>query len=424
MATETTPGLRHAGSPIPDAALAGMVRQQLLDGIPWSAKNGEAVDGLVDAFAEAGEQGPVLLAGVVAALGAEDPLLRGQAVDFLLRIGPEAPAEAIAQVMKAHRPRLDGQRHPERTLLYADLYDCLLVVLTASAKDADSLAIETMAAGAAAGRPGALGLARLRPARLLAQPSLLPRRALGGALLKMTERADRVALIQALAPFPDADTLLPEAYWHNLGPEGAPLRALIEAHRAAGPPTLIQAADAALQALPEPPRPEAQNGAGQALADAIDSLSAEQRAALLGPRSLMSPEAFAAALAPAADALRADNPAAAAAGLRGLRAALASAPSAGELGPLRALLEAAEDSLSTGDGEGDLDAVAARLAAMVGPRLHVDPRAKFAVDDALLRGLLGAPGEDPDDAAALRARVRAGIDGALSGFKLKPLGPS
>lgn len=421
METDATTGLRHAGSPVPDAALPGLVRQQLLDGSPWSRQNADEVDGLVEAFAQAGDQGPALLAAVVAALGDADPLLRGQAVDFMLRIGAEAPAEAIAQAMRDHRPRLDRQRHPERSLLHADLYDCLLTVLAASAAPGEALALETLEAGAAAGRPGALGLARLAPARLLAEPRLLPRQALGGALLKMSERADRVALIQAFAPYPDADSLLPEAYWRRFGPEGEPLRALVEAHRSAGPPALLEAATAALDALPGAADPAEAQAEGEAFAEAIGQLSEAQRAALLGPRALMSPEALSEGLRPALGALQADSPDQARAALRALQAALEGAPSAGALGPVTRLLEATTAALN--DEDADLDAIAARLSAMVGPRLGAAPRAPGALDEGLLRGLLDRPSDEAAEAEALRARVRSGIDKAMAGFTLKPLGP-
>lgn len=229
-------GLRRAGLPVPDDALPNLVREQLLAGIPWSGRDDDEVGGLVRALAEAGAQAPAVLHAVVACLGDNDALLRARAVDLLLRIGPAAPAEPIAHAMREHQALLDGHHHPERAPHRADLYDDLLTALTASATEHDLAAIETLHRGAAAGRPGALGLARLRPKLLLHDPSLLPRSALGGALLKLRDPDDRVTLLLLFAPFPDADTLLPPPYWRWFGAQGEPLRALVEAHRQAAPP--------------------------------------------------------------------------------------------------------------------------------------------------------------------------------------------
>jgi hypothetical protein len=217
-----------------------------------------------------------------------------------------------------------------------------------------------------------------------AQPGLEP--AARAALLRRI-RADAApsdrraqALLAAEAAPPSADP----------GPGGA---AALAAARAA----LDQAAAAAPLPTVDP----------DALAAALDSLPPELAAQLRDPgRRMPDPATLGAAGTLLGRSLGLGDPRApttpedAAPLLEALRQQLEAGPAA--LGPVSQLLGAAAAALRGPESGADLDALAAQLEAMApaGPRAAAEAKA----------------------AQALQQRVATGIDGALAGFRLRPLG--
>ena len=198
--------MKIAGVAVEEGQVAELVRRQLEHGIVWNAaEDHDAVEGLSRAMRLSGAMGPAFGQALAGLLADENIAIRTGAVGALQDFAHLVSADRLADLLR-DKPELYGNGELE-TAMYA--------LLGNAATRADSAAIDQLREGARKGRSVALpALARLDPDWLVQNArDVVPRKAIGGVLIKLPSQAHREKVLKALAPWPDPDDILSKPFW-------------------------------------------------------------------------------------------------------------------------------------------------------------------------------------------------------------------
>jgi hypothetical protein len=213
-----------AGIQVTSAAeVARLVERQLHGRGGWSDPSDYTpVDGLVRALHASGDLAPAFARALVDLLDHGDDAIRAGAACALTEVTEHVSADEIVRVLDAHPQRFRGVLPPPGyPAADEDLESRLLIAVARSVRSSDVRARHFLELRARRDQSvsALLGLARTDPQWVAANADrVVPRNAIGGILRAVPGRAQRRAIVSALAPWPagERDGLLESKAWKLL----------------------------------------------------------------------------------------------------------------------------------------------------------------------------------------------------------------
>ena len=186
--------------------VAPLVEKQLQGLGVWSDRSDHSpVNGLVRAVRAAGSLAPEFGRALVSLLEHGDAAVRAGAAIAMTEVTDHVSADDIVRVIEAHPQHFRGVKPPSGyPAADEDLESRLLVAVARAAGSSDPHARQFLMDRARSGHSvsALLSLARTDPDWLAANAAAVPRNAIGGILRAVPGRAQRRAIVSALAPWP------------------------------------------------------------------------------------------------------------------------------------------------------------------------------------------------------------------------------
>lgn len=208
--------MKIAGVAVEEGSVAELVRRQLEHGIVWTdPEDNDAVEGLTRAMRVSGALRPAFGQALADLLADENVTVRTGAVSALQDFEHLVGAGRLAELLR-EKPDLYSNVKPQGYRLgFGELETAMYTLLGNATTKNDTAAIEQLREGARRGQSVVLpALARLDPDWLVANArDVVPRKAIGGVLIKLPSQGHREKVLKALAPWPDPDDVLAKPFW-------------------------------------------------------------------------------------------------------------------------------------------------------------------------------------------------------------------